>query len=64
LTPLGRALELAQIAIDQAVVANIDPQQIAAAQRLVQQGDASVAIGDFVSAIVSFQYAWPRASQR
>jgi len=56
--------ELAQIAIDQAVVANVDPQQIAGAQQLLQQGDASVASGDFASAILSFQHAWQRASQR
>jgi len=58
------ARELAQIAIDQAVVANVDPQQITAAQQLIQQGDASVASGDFVSATQSFQHAWQRASQR
>jgi arylsulfatase A-like enzyme len=58
------ARELAQIAIDQAVVANGNPQQIAAAQQLIQQGDASVASGDFASAILSFQHAWQRASQR
>jgi hypothetical protein len=32
------ARELAQIAIDQAVLANVNPQQIAAAQQLIQQG--------------------------
>jgi hypothetical protein len=58
------ARELAQIAIDQAVVANGNPQQIAAAQQLIQQGDAGVASGDFASAILSFQHAWQRASQR
>ena len=58
------ARELAQIAIDQAVVANVDPQQIAAAQQKIQEGDASVASGDFVSAIQSFKHAWQRASQR
>jgi hypothetical protein len=56
------ARELAQIAIDQAVVANVNPQQIAAAQQMIQQGDASVASGDFVSAIQSFQHAWQRVS--
>ena len=55
------ARELAQIAIDQAVVANVNPEQIAAAQQLVHQGDASVASGDFASAILSFQSAWQRA---
>ena len=58
------ARELAKIAIDQAVVANVNPQQIAAAEQLIQQGDASVASGDFASAILSFQHAWQRASQR
>ena len=58
------ARELAQIAIDQAVVANVNPQQIAAAQQKIQEGDASVAGGDFVSAIDSFKHAWQRASQR
>jgi hypothetical protein len=58
------ARELAQIAIDHAVVANVNPQQIAAAQQLVQEGDANIASGDFVSAIQSFQHAWQRASQR
>ena len=58
------ARELAQIAIDQAVVANVNPQQIAAAQQLIQQGDANIASGDFASAILSFQHAWQRASQR
>jgi predicted AlkP superfamily pyrophosphatase or phosphodiesterase len=58
------ARELAQIAIDQAVVANVNPQQIAAAQQMIQQGDASIASGDFVSAIQFFQHAWQRASQR
>jgi hypothetical protein len=57
------ARELAQIAIDQAVVANVNPQQIAAAQQLIQEGDASVASGDFPNAIQSFQHAWQRASQ-
>lgn len=57
------ARELAQIAFDQAVVANVDPQEIASAQQLMQQGDASVASGDFVSAIQSFQHAWQRVSQ-
>jgi len=56
------ARELAQIAIDQAVVANVNPQQIAAAQQMMQQGDASIASGDFVSAIQSFQHAWQRVS--
>jgi Type I phosphodiesterase / nucleotide pyrophosphatase len=58
------ARELAQIAIDQAVLANVNSQQIEAAQQLVQDGDASVASGDFASAILSFQHAWQRASQR
>jgi hypothetical protein len=58
------ARELAQIAIDQAVVANVNPQQIADAQQKMQEGDASIASGDFVSAIQSFQHAWQRASQR
>jgi len=56
------ARELAQIAIDQAVVANVNSQQIAAAQQLVQEGDASTAGGDFDSAIQSFQHAWQRVS--
>jgi hypothetical protein len=56
--------ELAQIAIDQAVVANVNPQQIAAARQNIQEGDASIASGDFVSAIESFNHAWQRASQR
>ena len=58
------ARELAQIAIDQAVVANVNPERIAAAQQMIQQGDASVASSDFVSAIQSFTHAWQRASQR
>jgi arylsulfatase A-like enzyme len=58
------ARELAQIAIDQAVVENRNPRQIADAQQMVQQGDASIASGDFVSAIQSFKHAWQRASQR
>jgi hypothetical protein len=58
------ARELAQIAIDQAVVANVNPQRIADAQQKMQEGDASIASGDFVSAIQSFQHAWQRASQR
>src|SRR5262245_22897116 len=58
------ARELAQIAIDQAVLANVNPQQIAAAQQLIQEGDASVASGDFASAILSFRFAWQRASRR
>ena len=58
------ARELAQIAIDQAVVANINSQQIAAAQQMIQEGDASIASGDFVSAIQSYQHAWQRASHR
>jgi hypothetical protein len=58
------ARELAQIAIDQAVVANVNPRQIAAAQQKIQEGDASVASGDFVGAIQSFKHAWQRASQR
>ena len=56
------AREPAQIAIDQAVVANVNPQQIAAAQQMTQQGDASIASGDFVSAIQSFQHSWQRVS--
>jgi arylsulfatase A-like enzyme len=55
--------ELAQIAVDQALLANVNPQQIAAAQQLIQQGDTGVASGDFASAILSFQRAWQRASQ-
>jgi hypothetical protein len=58
------ARELAQIAIDQAVVANVNPQQIADAQQKMQEGDARIASGDFISAIQSFQHAWRRASQR
>jgi predicted transcriptional regulator len=58
------ARELAQIAIDQAVVANVNERQIAAAQQKIQEGDASIASGDFVSAIQSFKHAWQRASQR
>jgi hypothetical protein len=58
------ARELAQITIDQAVVANINPQRIAEAQQNIQEGDASIASGDFVSAIDSFKHAWQRASQR
>ena len=58
------ARELAQIAIDQAVVANVDPRQIADAQQRIQEGDASFASGDFVSALESFKHAWQRASQR
>jgi hypothetical protein len=56
------ARELAQIAIDQAVVENVNPQGIAAAQQRMQEGDASVASGDFVSAIQSFKHAWRRVS--
>ena len=58
------ARELAQIAIDQAVVANVNERQIAAAQQKIQEGDASIASGDFVGAIQSFKHAWQRASQR
>jgi hypothetical protein len=58
------ARELAQIAIDRAVVANANPQQIADAQQLIQQGDASVASGDFAGAILSFQHAWQGVSQQ
>ena len=58
------ARELAQIAIDQAVVANVNPRQIADAQQMIQEGDASIASGDFVSAIESFKQAWQRASHR
>jgi hypothetical protein len=54
------ARELAQIAIDQAVVANVDPRRIADAQHLIQQGDANITSGDFVSAIESFKHAWQR----
>ena len=56
--------ELARIAIDQAVVANVNERQVAAAQQKIQEGDASIASGDFVSAIDSFKHAWQRASQR
>jgi hypothetical protein len=56
------ARELAQIAIDQAVVENRNPRQIADAQQMIQQGDASIASGDFVSAIEFFKHAWQRAS--
>jgi hypothetical protein len=58
------ARELAQIAIDQAVVANVNEWQIADAQQRIQEGDASIASGDFVRAIQSFQHALQRASQR
>jgi hypothetical protein len=58
------ARELAQIAIDQAVVANVNPEQIADAQQKMHEGDARIGSGDFVSAIQSFQHAWQRASQR
>ena len=58
------ARELAQIAIDQAVVANANPRQIAAAQQKIQEGDANIASGDFVGAIQSFKHTWQRASQR
>ena len=58
------ARELAQIAIDQAVVANVNERQIAGAQQKIHEGDASIAIGDFISAIQSFEHAWQRASQR
>jgi hypothetical protein len=50
--------------MDQAIVANLNPQQIAAAQQRIQEGDASVASGDFVSAIESFKHAWQRVSQQ
>jgi hypothetical protein len=56
--------ELARIAIDQAVVANVNERQVAAAQQKIQEGDASIASGDFVSAVDSFKHAWQRASQR
>jgi len=56
------ARELAQIAIDQAVVENRNPRQIADAQQMIQQGDASIAAGDFIGAIESFKHAWQRAS--
>ena len=56
------ARELAQIAVDQAVVANVNPRQIADAAQMIQEGDASIASGDFVSAIESFKQAWQRAS--
>jgi predicted transcriptional regulator len=58
------ARELAQIAIDQAVVANVNPRQIADAQQRIQEGDARIASGDFVRAIESFKQAWQRASHR
>jgi DNA-binding GntR family transcriptional regulator len=54
------ARELAQIAIDHAIVANVDPQWIADARQMIQEGDASIASGDFVSAIQSFKHAWQR----
>jgi arylsulfatase A-like enzyme len=54
------ARELAQIAIDHAIVANVDPQRIADARQMIQEGDASIASGDFVSAIQSFKHAWQR----
>jgi len=56
------ARELAQIAIDQAVVENRNPRQVADAQQKIQEGDANIASGDFVSAIESFKHAWQRAS--
>lgn len=56
--------ELPQIATDQAVIANVNPQEVAAAQQLIQQGDASVASADFAGAILSFQHAWQRVSQQ
>jgi hypothetical protein len=31
---------------------------------MIQEGDASIESGDFVSAIQSFQHAWQRASHR
>ena len=58
------ARELAQIVIDQAVVANVNPQQIAAAQQMIQQGDAGIASSDFVNAIQFFKHAWQRVSQQ
>jgi hypothetical protein len=57
------AREPAQIAIDLAIVENVNPQQIAAAQQNIQEGDAAIVNGDFVSAIQSFKHAWQRASQ-
>ena len=56
------ARELAQIAVDQAVFANVNPRQISDAQQIIQKGDTSIASSDFVSAIQSFQHAWQRAS--
>ena len=56
------ARELAQIAIDQAVVENRNPRRIADAQQMIQQGNASIANGDFVGAIQSFKHAWQRVS--
>jgi tetratricopeptide (TPR) repeat protein len=58
------ARELAQISLDQAVVANVNPRQIADAQQRIQDGDASIASGDFIRAIESFKQAWQRASHR
>jgi hypothetical protein len=55
---------LAQISLDQAVVANVNPRQIADAQQRIQDGDASIASGDFIRAIESFKQAWQRASHR
>ena len=55
---LGHSNLTPLVAIDQAIVANVDPQQIAAAQQLIQQGDASVVGGDLASAAQSFQHAW------
>ena len=58
------ARELAQIALDQAVVANVNQQQIAAAQEKIREGDANIASSDFVGAIQSFRRAWQHASHR
>jgi len=46
------ARELARIAIDQAVVENVNPQQIAAAQQRIREGDASIASGDFIDPVL------------
>ena len=56
------ARELAQIVVDQAGFANVNPRQIADAQQIIQEGDTSIASSDFVSAIQSFQHAWQRVS--
>jgi hypothetical protein len=56
------ARELAQIAIDQAVVEDRNPRHIADAQQLIQQGNARIANGDLVGAIHSCKHAWQRVS--